>query len=358
MALDDALNDAVASEADRQHERIASQLRRQLADARADRDHWADRVERAERELKTMLRLDRSRQSPPAWTTRQPKTGTHHGTPWLLLSDLHLDEVVNPREIGNVNAYSRAIAELRLRATFDNCVEICQHYWSGIAFDGIVCVLAGDLFSGDIHDELVQTNEDTMLGSVLHWCDHLAAGLSMLADTFGKVHVPVVVGNHGRRSRKPRAKFRARDNFDWFIGHLLARQLGHDKRITFQIPESADAMVSSYGWRVCVTHGDQARGGGGIGGIYSPIMRLDARKRQRAHAVQSPYDLLVMGHWHSLIFGPQWIVNGSLKGYDEYAAVENFGFEPPQQALWLMTPEHGKTWTAPILPANRELEQW
>jgi hypothetical protein len=197
-----------------------------------------------------------------------------------------------------------------------------------------------------------------MLGSVLHWADFLASGLAMLADEFGAVHVPVVVGNHGRRSRKPRSKFRARDNFDWFTGHLLARMLQHDKRITFDVSDSADAHVQSYGHRVCVTHGDQTRGGGGIGGIWPPIMRLDARKRQRQAAINQPYDLLVMGHWHQLTWGPSFVINGSLKGYDEYAYTENFGFEPPQQALWLMTPEHGRTWTAPILPMDRTKEKW
>lgn len=358
MNLDDALSEAAVSDEARAHDRQITHLRRQVSAARADRDEAFTRCERAERELATMLRLDRRRGQPPKWLQRKPKAGVHHGTPWLLLSDLHLDEVVSPAEINFVNAYNRRIAEMRLAAAFDHTVEICTRYWSGVTFDGIVCVLAGDIFSGDIHDELTQTNEDTMLGSLLYWSDQIASGLSMLADVFGRVHVPVVVGNHGRRSRKPRAKWRARDNFDWFLGHLLARMLAHDERITFDIADSADTVVPSYGQRVCVTHGDQARGGGGIAGIYSPIMRLDARKRQRAAAVMAPYDLLVMGHWHSLIFGPQWIVNGSLKGFDEYAYTENFGFEPAQQALWLMTPEHGKTWTAPVLVTDRKAEQW
>jgi predicted phosphodiesterase len=172
------------------------------------------------------------------------------------------------------------------------------------------------------------------------------------------VSVPVVVGNHGRRSRKPRSKFRARDNFDWFTGHLLARTFAKDSRVTFDVAESADTFVQSYDYRVCLTHGDQASGGAGIGGIWPPLMRLDARKRQRNAAVNQPYDLLVMGHWHQLVFGPSFIVNGSLKGYDEYAYTSNFGYEDPQQALWLMTPERGKTWTAPITPANRKREGW
>lgn len=340
-------------------ERQLTEARRQAADAKRDAEMAEAARERAQRELGLMLKLDDGRNSePPSWTRKAPKAGRKHGTPWLLLSDLHLDEVVQPAEIGNVNAYNRKIAEHRLQATFTNAVDICRTYWSGIEYDGIVCALGGDNYSGDIHDELTQTNEDTILGSILHWTDRLASGIAMLADEFGKVHVPVVVGNHSRRSRKPRSKFRARDNFDWFTGHLLARQFAHDKRVTFDVSEAADTIVDAYGRKVCLTHGDQTSGGGGIGGIWPPLMRLDARKRQRANAIGQPYDLLIMGHWHQLTWGPSFIVNGSLKGYDEYAYTSNFGYEPPQQALWLMTPEHGRTFTAGILPADRKREGW
>lgn len=334
-------------------------LRRKLADAKNGRSLAEEATERATRELGLMLKLDQGRPvEPPTWTKKAPKIGTHVGTPWLLLSDLHLDEVVQPAEMGGVNAYNRKIAELRLQATFENTVDILRSYWSGIAYDGIVVAMAGDNFSGDIHEELTESNEDTMLGSLLHWSDKLSAGIALLADEFGKVHIPVVVGNHGRRSRKPRAKLRARDNFDWFLGHLLARTFAHDKRVTFDVSESADAFVQSYDQTVCITHGDQASGGAGIGGIWPPIMRLNARKSAQKAATGTPYDLLCMGHWHQLVFGKGFIVNGSLKGYDEYAHINNFGFEPPQQGLWLMTPEHGATMTAPVLPGNRKKEGW
>lgn len=339
-------------------QRSADELRRRVAEAET-----SERIALAQHaEMSTQLGLITSATSAarpaPGWLTAPPKSKPHRGTPWLMLSDLHLDEVVQPSELMGVNAYNRKIAEQRLARTFTGAVKITRDYWSGIHYDGIVVPLAGDIFSGDIHEELTSTNEDTMLGSVLHWSDQLAAGLAMLADTFGKVHVPVVVGNHGRRTRKPRAKMRARDNFDWFLGHVLARTFANDKRVTFAISEAADVIVPSYDHRVCITHGDQTSGGAGIGGIWPPIMRLDARKRARQAAVSQPYDLLIMGHWHQLVFGPNFIVNGSLKGYDEYAFTSNFGYEVPQQALWLMTPEHGRTFTAPVLPQDRKREGW
>lgn len=300
-----------------------------------------------------------TRNGPPTWLTKPKRLKTkHQGTPWLLLSDLHLDEVVNPDELNGMNAYSREIALKRLEKVADGFIQVTQDHWAGIKYDGAVVPLAGDIFSGDIHDELKETNEDTLLGSCDFWIDPLAELLDKIADTFGKVHVPVVPGNHGRTTRKPRAKMRARSNFDWFIGAQLARVFKGDKRLTFDLSESADCLVPSYDHKVMITHGDQATGGAGIGGIWPPLMRLDARKRQRQEQVDQGYDLLIMGHWHTLTFGPSFIVNGALKGYDEYAFTSNFGFEEPSQAAWLMTPEHGKTWTAPIFCMDREAEGW
>lgn len=350
--VDEERNDHLAVQ------RQLDKAKREVADAK-DRARLAEEsLERVNRELGVLLGLGSRISGPPEWLENPPSSTRHRGTPFLLLSDLHLDEVVNAPEVRGVNAYNRRIAEARLSETFRSAVKVTRDYWSGVEYDGIVVPLMGDLYSGDIHEELTQTNEDTLLGSILHWVDYLAAGLKLLADEFGRVHVPVVVGNHSRRTRKPRSKFRARDNFDWFTGHLLAKMFADDERVTFDVSESPDTLVQVYGWRVMLTHGDQARGGGGIAGIWSPITRLDARKRQRQSAVNEPYDLLCMGHWHNLIFGPSFIVNGSLKGYDEYAFTENFTFEPPAQALFLMTPEHGKTFTAPIFPADRESEGW
>jgi predicted phosphodiesterase len=338
----------------REAERRARLLGDVESDLRAERAITA----RLERELGILAKVG-GRTTPPAWMTSPPKRSRkHHATPWLLLSDLHLDEVVEPAELLGVNAYNRKIAAMRLEQTAGNFVKVCRDYWTGITYDGVVVPLAGDLFSGDIHEELRETNEDTILGSLDHWIDPIADVIRLIADEFGKVHVPVVVGNHGRMTRKPRAKFRARSNFDWFVGRALQRAFRNDARVTFDVSDSADVVVESYGHRVMVTHGDQATGGAGIGGIWPPLMRLDARKRQRQSAIQQPYDLMVLGHWHTLTFGPSFIVNGSLKGYDEYAFTMNFGFEQPAQAAWLMTPEHGKTWTAPIFSQDRTAEGW
>jgi hypothetical protein len=267
----------------------------------------------------------------------------------LTLSDIHFDEVVRGEEIGHCNFYNRQIAERRLKNVFRNTVKLLKSHMAKPNYDGMVLNLGGDLLSGNIHDELVETNEFAINQSILALEEILIEGTLGLADEFGKVHVVCVTGNHGRMHKKPRAKNRAFDNFEWIIYQHMARFFKSDSRISFQIPEGADALYNVYRRNYMLTHGDQFSGGNGIGGIMVPIMRGMSKKLVKQQAIRQAFDLLIMGHWHQYIHMNEIVVNGSVKGYDEYAAQNNFSFEKPQQALWIEHPEHGVTFRMPVL---------
>jgi len=66
------------------------------------------------------------------------------------------------------------------------------------------------------------------------------------------------------------------------------------------------------------------------------------------------------GHFHQFVpaYSKGYIMNGSLKGYDEYASNGQFAPEPAQQALAVVTPEHGISVVAPIFVTNRSEEDW
>jgi hypothetical protein len=340
-------------------EQRAARYRRERDTARVQLGRVDAELAEARRLLDFHDAVARANPEPPKWLTpKKPKAG-NRATVVAMLSDTHFDEVVNPDEIGGINAYDRDIATMRLRAWATGTVKVARDYLAGVTYDGAVIPLGGDLFSGDLHD-LAETNEDTLFGSLLYWSEQLAAALDVIADEFGKVHVPVVVGNHGRMTRKPRTKMRARDNLDWLLGHMLARQFASDSRFTFDVPDDPDCFFTIYGHTTLLTHGDQTTGGGGIGGIWPPIMRLSARKAQRYASQGRTFDLMAIGHWHQLIQAPAQglLVNGSTKGFDEFASVMNFRPERPQQALWIVTPEHGVTVTAPVIVADRKAEKW
>ena len=334
-----------------------AETRRENARLRAHNERLNARIAELETLADLATRLAEANPSPPRWLSpAKPKSS--HATLMLLQSDQHYDEVVNPAEMDGLNAYDRDIATLRLERWTRNVVKLARHYLGGVTYDGVVLMLGGDAFSGVIHDELKETNADVLFGSLLYWLEQQAASLGLLAEEFGKVHVVGVPGNHPRLSRKPRMKLRARDNMDWLFCKLLEREFRTDKRVTFQVPEAADAWFEVYGRGQLLTHGDQVSGGGGIGGIWPPIMRLRARKAQVHMATGKPFDTLWMGHWHQLIPTPALVINGSLKGYDEYAKLNNFAPEPAQQAMAVITPENGITWQAPVFCGERAKEGW
>lgn len=313
-------------------------LRGQLKDALA-------RTARDERYEQFIARVDSAPLAPPEWIVA-PKATTKSRLviPTAFLSDPHFDEVVFPTQVNGVNAYNRQIAEERLEQFFKSTVKVGKQFISGLNYPGLCLPLGGDMFSGNIHEELKETNEGTLCESILYWINPMVSGIRLLAEEYGKLYIPCVVGNHTRLTRKPINKGRVRDNIDWLFYHILARELSSDKRVQFNISESPDLNYKLYQTRYCLTHGDQFRGGGGISGVFAPLLIGDSRKRKKATATNQNYDYLVMGHWHQLMSARGVIINGSLKGYDEYAFNNNFDYEPPQQAFWLTSAERREIW--------------
>jgi hypothetical protein len=355
----DAIAASVSLErqAETQAERIAALQRQNASLTAQNRRALADLAD-VRRAFNLVSSLDEAKTKPPRWMA-PPSKGTHHATANLLITDTHFDEVVNPDEVDGLNAYSRAIAELRLRRAFEGAVKVSRDYLKGVKYDGICLMLGGDIFSGLIHEELRETNEDDIMASVVHWVEPMEAGIELLAEAFGKVHVVGVPGNHGRNTRKPRAKGRATDNFDWLLYKLIERDFRKREDVTVQVPNAADAHVTVYSTRYLLTHGDQFRGGSGISGAMAPLMLGAHRKTRRQQAAGKPYDVMVMGHWHQSIRHGGLIVGNCLKGYDEFAFVSNFEPSPPSQDFWLTTPEHGVTIPPmPIFVQDRKREGW
>ena len=285
----------------------------------------------------------------PEWLVTPPSSRTStDGVPTLMLSDWHGGEVVVPSQINNVNEYNVKIMRERAATLIDSAVHLLRIIDPKMRYPGIVLPLGGDMVSGNIHEELTATNEIQSMPVVLELYEILAGIIAKVADIFGRVFVPCVGGNHGRNTKKTWHKDRQHTSFDWLIYQFLARRFAGDKRITFYIPQSTGAYYKVYSHRYWLVHGDGFRGGDGMIGCLGPIIRGDHKMRSRNAQIDQPYDTMILGHFHQYLHHGRVIVNGSLKGYDEYAFNEGFGFEQPQQALWLTHPKHGITYRMPV----------
>jgi hypothetical protein len=333
---------------------------------KAQRDEYKRQLERSQRALEDMKKrydlvtaIDGLTAPKTIWKLPKAKKGEHRGIANTISSDQHFGEIVRPEEVQGSNAYSIEIAQRRWRRHVEKFISLSKDQLGYLTYDGAHVWWNGDAFSGDIHEELAKSNELSTLATFEAMIDPIVEGLRTIQDEFGRLAVSVRRGNHTRTSKKTPAKGRVRESFDWLFMRVIEREL-RGTGIIFDIPESDDGIVQQYDHRFLATHGDQFRGGSGISGIMTPLA-LGNYKKMRRNVSISPelgYDTMILGHFHQYLIIPGIIVNGSLKGYDEYAYVSNFGYEEAQQAFWVTTPEYGPSFHTAIRVQDRLAEGW
>jgi transposase/predicted phosphodiesterase len=280
----------------------------------------------------------------PKWALNLKGITGGPGIPIAHWSDWHVGEVVFPEQVGGLNEFNIAIAERRVRTLVEKIIALCFHHTAHPSYPGIVVCLGGDLISGFIHDELIETAEGPRTQQLLKTYELLAWALTALAEKFGKVWVVCVPGNHGRMTMKIRAKNKVQDSYEYLIYKILADRFKADKRLSFYISESTDALFTVAGHRFLLTHGDStgAKGGDGFIGAIGPIIRGEKKVRDASSVVDDFYDTCLMGHYHIYVSTDRVIVNPTLKGYDEYARNELRATpEVPAQNLLFVNGDHG-----------------
>lgn len=336
--------------------RIITQLQAEVAKLK-EAEITADAI----RDYLGTLKLQTNKLNIPEWVYKPTITADAPGVPNLLLSDFHWGERVFKEQVNGINEFDLAIAQRRLRRVVERVPYLLSILDPKMRYPGIVVKLGGDMVGGNIHEELAATNEKGIMPTWLNLFKHLVSALEYLAGVFGNVFVPCVSGNHDRDTKKTWHKDRNATSFGWLLYQMLADHFSEDKRFTFYIPDSADALYRVYNTRMLLTHGDQFPASDSIIGPIGSIMRGTQKKQQRNAAVDQTFDILECGHWHQYLRMAHIIVNNSLKGYDEYAAQHNFRATPASQALWTVHPDIGVNWDMEVLadkPKKREVAAW
>jgi hypothetical protein len=283
------------------------------------------------------------RPRPPKWAIARHSSSSRRAVGLLHISDIQAGEVVNAKEINGLNAFDIAICRKRLRRMFSASIDILPRWSSDCKFEGIVNAINGDLISGDIHEELRETNELVSLDQVDFVVGELIAGIEHQAEAFGKVDAYFTPGNHGRQTHKTHAKRTAALNYDTLIGKQVARHFAKDDRVTIHVSPSRDCEYSLLGHRVLQTHGDTGGGGGqGFAGPVLPVLRNAKKLEHKSAQTRNFYDIILTGHRHiSTHPTRKHFGNGSIPGYNEYASQILADPEPPMQWLLLVTERWG-----------------
>lgn len=277
---------------------------------------------------------------PPSWEIHRTTHGKAKEAVILMLSDLHWGEVIDLQAMGGRNSFNMSIAHKRLQRFFSHVCELGTEHWVGPPPAVIYLWLGGDLIAGEIHDELAKTNDLLAIPSVRDLSTHLVAGIDLLLKTFDcDIRVVSTPGNHGRTTKKPESKAFAINSYDTLVTWMLERwyTARGEKRVTFSMPVSGDALVNINGWNILFTHGDRIGSKGGMGFVGPAATAARGMKKlvQDYAAERTIVDMILMGHLHTGLELEDGFVNPSFSGPSEYSRSGRFKSKPAGQ--WMLT---------------------
>lgn len=239
----------------------------------------------------------------------------------LLLGDLHIGEVVDLEETGGISSFNLDIAKRRIEYTIEKAILIAKEKQKGYHYRKLNVFLLGDLISGIIHDELRESNEVGVVKQMLFAIEVLAPSILRLCQEFPEVRVTSIVGNHGRVKEKYYFKGKANNNYDYLVSKMLEQLTAKQENLSWNIPESFWAIEEVCGNKFMLSHGDFVRSWAGI--PWYGLSRSYMKWRVLCSDYGIDFDHFVIGHFHNpnvftMVRG-KMIVNGSIKGGDEYA---------------------------------------
>lgn len=263
----------------------------------------------------------------------------------LPLSDMHLGEIVIPGEIMDLNCYNLRILEHRLDKMVNDVKIITERALSGYRIGAIHIPLLGDIVSGTIHEELLETNEFVAVEMCLEAQRVITETILKLRQIFPKVYVYCVSGNHGRLTKKMSFK-RGWNNWDYLVGKQIEMQLQHvdcADSFIFDIPKSTTLVAEIGKHKFLFDHGHGVRIWNGI--PYYGLKRFATNNQTSLLTCHRPtINHFLVGHFHKsskISFGgADFFMNGCLIGTNEYSMKKFSEAVAPTTWFFGIEPDH------------------
>lgn len=272
----------------------------------------------------------------------------------VYISDAHYGEVVDPAQAMGLE-YDPDIARSRLQYIAMKVVRWAQLRRTSYPIKKLTVAVLGDMLSGNIHEELEITNAMVMVDQVVEMAEELTAFLATVAAYFPEVECIIVPGNHPRTKKKPSAKNRY-DSWEYLMGKMVQAQVAAGfyhlpeemGNVTVKVPRDIIYIHEVAGHRIAMYHGDGIKSNSFAGlPFYGMKQQETALQKLCRDLGIPPVDRIAMGHFHQHMswYHAGIMVNGSIKGGDEFSLSRYMSFHKPMQVIEEYHPKHGLTCT-------------
>jgi len=260
-------------------------------------------------------------------------------------TDWHVEERIESAAVNGKNHFDLAEAEARIERFYGKVLELIDWQRNLAPVVELWHPLLGDLMTGYIHEELMETNSLSPTEACVFLQDMICSGIDLwLKKTRLPIFIPTCVGNHGRTTFKRRIKTSCKNSYEWLLYMTLAKRYAKNMRVFWYVGQGYHNTQTIMGRKVRFHHGDGLRYQGGIGGISIPVNKSIAQWDKVDAA-----DFDIFGHWHTHLTNyPKWVSCGSLMGYSEYSVEIKAEFQHPTQTFIVIDRQYGMTLATPI----------
>lgn len=322
-------------------------------------------VEQLRHKLDTALELKANQKS---FKISKVIKGEHgESTAIALASDWHIEEEVRPETVSAMNFYNLDESKRRAEKFFSTLVYLISLEQKNTKINHLVLGLLGDFISGDIHPDI---DKSTLLQSshaIVRCQEYIISGIEhILKNSNLNITAICHTGNHGRKDKEQMIANEAGNSLEYLMYHSLKNYFRNEPRVNFVIPEGYHSYLDVYGTTLRFHHGHNFRYNGGVGGPSISINKKinqwnktkDARNAPFFESIKAkiqefniarPADIDCFGHFHQFLDGGNFIMNGSMIGYNPYAISIGASYEPPKQALFFIHSKYGHYDTRRIL---------
>jgi hypothetical protein len=300
-----------------------------------------DRLRRELAETRVALR------PPEIVVYRQPSWERSDAIACAIASDWHVEETVNAESVHGLNEYNLDVARSRAEHFFKNWLRLTDIMARDTKITTMFLAGLGDFFSGWIHEELLASTS-LAPGDAARFVKGLfCSGIDyLLRESPYTLEGVLIPGNHGRMTKYVHMADPTGTSLESVMYDAVRDRYHGNPRVRLEVSEHAMRYRRFYErMDVRFIHGYEVKFGGGVGGLTIPL-----RKALSQWNIAKRADLTLLGHFHQLLDGGDFIVNGSLIGYNTFAQGIKASFEEPRQSFFLITARKGgqKSVTAPI----------
>jgi hypothetical protein len=252
-------------------------------------------------------------------------------TALLLLSDIHVHELISLAETMGTNEYDPDIMITRVHKIAPSVIRLIELERKSKPVHNLVILLLGDIVTGE---NIYKGQPFYVNASALHQARFgatvLAELINSLSPHFKSICVETTPGNHGRVS--PIGMSHYQSNWDDVLYDQMEQQLKNNKRITFIRHQEVVCYTEIMGKKIAFSHGHC------LGNSSNMDTLMSRAATDWPRLLQKDVDICVFGHWHTPVFKKVGMIdvfmNGSVCGPNLFSVSKIRQNTPPYQ--WLL----------------------